>query len=166
MLLAGDAARIHFASGAQGLNTGIQDAVNPLWKLAAEVNGCARPGLLASYHTERHPVGRRVCTFSQAQVALYHPLDRVGPLRELLGGLLQLEDVSRHMLGLATGVDIHYPMPFAADHSLVGRHIPDATLSDALTVFSMLREGRGVCSISRPMAAFRQARPPGRTAST
>ncbi|GAA4254313.1 monooxygenase [Dactylosporangium darangshiense] len=144
VLLAGDAAHIHFASAAQGLNTGIQDAVNLGWKLAAEINGWAPPGLLDSYHTERHPVGRRVCMFSQAQVALYHPLDRVGPLRELLGGLLQLEDVSRQMLGLATGVDIHYEMPSAANHPLVGRRIPDADLTGGTTVFSTLREGRGV----------------------
>jgi bifunctional hydroxylase/dehydrase len=168
VLLAGDAAHIHFASAAQGLNTGIQDAVNLGWKLAAEVNGWAPPGLLDSYHAERHPVGRRVCMFSQAQVSLYHPLDRVGPLRELLGGLLQQEEVSRHMLGLATGVDIHYPMPTtpptpaaapgttpatapaapaAVDHPLVGRRIPDAPLvgcPETPTVFSTLRDGRGV----------------------
>lgn len=151
VLLAGDAAHIHFASAAQGLNTGIQDAVNLGWKLAAEVNGWAPAGLLDSYHDERHPVGERVCMFSQAQVALYHPIATVTPLRQVISELLQQEDVSRHMLELATGMGIHYPaMASVAGHRdahpLIGRRIPNVPLvgSDgAATVFEALRAGQG-----------------------
>jgi 2-polyprenyl-6-methoxyphenol hydroxylase-like FAD-dependent oxidoreductase len=146
VLLAGDAAHIHFASAAQGLNTGVQDAVNLGWKLAGELAGWAPPGLLDSYHQERHPVGRRVCMYSQAQVALYHPLDEVAPLRELLAELFGIEDVSRFLLELSTGTGIRYPFEAVA-HPLLGRRVPDAPLvgSDgAGTIFEALRLGHGV----------------------
>jgi bifunctional hydroxylase/dehydrase len=155
VLLAGDAAHIHFASAAQGLNTGVQDAVNLGWKLAAAVQGWAPPGLLDTYHDERHPIGERVCMYSQAQVALYHPLDEVGPLRALLDELFQLEDVSRHLLELSTGVGIRYRMAGdrdAADrHPLLGCRMPDVALTSAdgpRTVFEALREGRGVVLVA------------------
>ena len=146
MLLAGDAAHIHFASAAQGLNTGIQDAVNLGWKLAGEIAGWAPPGLLDSYHRERHPIGRRVCMYSQAQVALYHPLEEVAPLRELLAELFGMEEVSRFLLELSTGTGIRYPFEAAA-HPLLGRRVPDARLArsdGAGTIFETLHDGRGV----------------------
>ncbi|MFD7099743.1 FAD-dependent monooxygenase, partial [Streptomyces xanthophaeus] len=60
VFVAGDAAHIHPPTGAQGMNTGIQDAWNLAWKLALAVDGSARPGLLPSYDTERRPVGEEV----------------------------------------------------------------------------------------------------------
>jgi 2-polyprenyl-6-methoxyphenol hydroxylase-like FAD-dependent oxidoreductase len=72
VFLAGDAAHVHFISAAQGLNTGIQDAINLGWKLVAAVRGPAQPELLDSYEAERRPVARRACMYSQTQVALYH----------------------------------------------------------------------------------------------
>ncbi|MEV7774505.1 FAD-dependent monooxygenase [Kitasatospora sp. NPDC086791] len=60
LLLAGDAAHIHPPTGAQGMNTGIQDAWNLAWKLALTVRGVATATLLDSYHAERHPVGEEV----------------------------------------------------------------------------------------------------------
>jgi 2-polyprenyl-6-methoxyphenol hydroxylase-like FAD-dependent oxidoreductase len=60
VLLAGDAAHIHPPTGGQGLNLGIQDAVNLGWKLDVEVDGWAPEGLLDSYHAERHPVAADV----------------------------------------------------------------------------------------------------------
>ncbi|MEV4314718.1 FAD-dependent monooxygenase, partial [Actinocrispum sp. NPDC049592] len=145
VLLAGDAAHIHFASAAQGLNTGIQDAVNLGWKIAADIQGWAPPGLLDTYHTERHPVGERVCMYSQAQVALYHPVEKVGPLRELLSELFQLEDVSRFLLELSTGLGIKYPAE--CEHPLAGQRMPDAQLAGSTgpaTVFETLQPGMGV----------------------
>jgi 2-polyprenyl-6-methoxyphenol hydroxylase-like FAD-dependent oxidoreductase len=60
VFIAGDAAHIHPPTGAQGMNTGIQDAHNLAWKLALAVRGVAAEGLLASYDVERRPVGEEV----------------------------------------------------------------------------------------------------------
>jgi hypothetical protein len=60
VFLAGDAAHVHSVVGGQGMNTGIQDAFNLGWKLAAVVHGLARPGLLDSYAAERSPVAHRL----------------------------------------------------------------------------------------------------------
>jgi hypothetical protein len=60
VFLAGDAAHVHSPAGAQGMNTGIQDAANLAWKLALVVQGRADAGLLDTYHDERHPVGAQV----------------------------------------------------------------------------------------------------------
>ncbi|MFL5639815.1 MAG: FAD-dependent monooxygenase, partial [Gemmatimonadaceae bacterium] len=56
VLLAGDAAHVHSPVGGQGLNTGVQDAVNLGWKLAQVVNQTSPDSLLDTYHAERHPV--------------------------------------------------------------------------------------------------------------
>jgi 2-polyprenyl-6-methoxyphenol hydroxylase-like FAD-dependent oxidoreductase len=64
VFLAGDAAHIHSPAGAQGMNTGIQDAWNIGWKLALVANGTADPALLDSYQIEREPVGRNVLGFT------------------------------------------------------------------------------------------------------
>lgn len=60
VFVAGDSAHIHPPTGAQGMNTGIQDAYNLAWKLAMAVRSTASEGLLRSYHAERHPVGEEV----------------------------------------------------------------------------------------------------------
>ncbi|MEU2908415.1 FAD-dependent monooxygenase [Streptomyces massasporeus] len=60
VFVAGDAAHIHPPTGAQGMNTGIQDACNLAWKLAIVLDGGARPRLLDSYDAERRPVGEEV----------------------------------------------------------------------------------------------------------
>jgi len=147
VFLAGDAAHIHFPSGGQGLNTGIQDAVNLGWKLAADLHGWAPAGLLDTYHAERHEVGRAVCMYAQSQVALYHPLDRVGPLRSIVSELLSLEDVARYLLGLVTGVGLRYPLPGADAHPLIGQRVPSVELvtpSGSVSTNETLHDGRGV----------------------
>ena len=73
VLLAGDAAHVHPPQGGQGLNTGVQDAVNLGWKLAQVVNKTSPESLLDTYHAERHPVGARVLHNTMAQVALSEP---------------------------------------------------------------------------------------------
>lgn len=95
--LVGDAAHIHSGVGGPGLNLGIQDAANLGWKLAAQIQGWAPPGLLDTYHTERHPVGERVFMHSQAQTALMAPGPEVTALRELFGELLQRKDNIQHI---------------------------------------------------------------------
>ena len=72
VLLAGDAAHVHPPQGGQGLNTGVQDAVNLGWKLAQVVNGTSPEGLLDTYHAERHPVGARVLHNTMAQSRAQH----------------------------------------------------------------------------------------------
>ncbi|HEY3870271.1 MAG TPA: FAD-dependent monooxygenase [Actinocrinis sp.] len=153
VFLAGDAAHIHFPSAGQGLNTSIQDALNLGWKLAGAIKGWGGSALLDTYHAERHPIGARVCMYSSAQVALYHPLDKVGPLRELFSELLRLKQVSTHLLGLSTGLGLRYPMEYPgiarteAPHPLLGGRAPDVKLAKdggVTSVAATLQSGRGV----------------------
>lgn len=153
VLLAGDAAHIHFPSAGQGLNTGVQDAVNLGWKLGGVLNGWAPPGLLDSYHDERHPVGEQVCLYPKAQTALMHPLDKVAPLRRLFSELIKLEEVSNYIIQRSSGLGIRYPMNYpgrSADaedaHPLLGlrvRDVPVTTEEGASTVGSCMNAGRG-----------------------
>ncbi|MFD0343200.1 FAD-dependent monooxygenase [Streptomyces sp. NPDC127117] len=143
VLVAGDAAHAHPPSAGDGLNTGIQDAVNLGWKLAAVAAGRAPESMLDTYHEERHPVGRLACRRAQAQVALMHPLDQVEPLREVMSDLLQLPDVTRHLVRMLT--EIRYPMP--GDHPLTGTRIPEVTVETAdgpKAVSGLMHSGRGV----------------------
>ncbi|MEV3859888.1 FAD-dependent monooxygenase [Streptomyces sp. NPDC050095] len=126
VLLAGDAAHIHFPAGGQGLNMGVQDAVNLGWKLAAEVQGRAPKGLLDSYHDERHPVAERVLLNTRAQSALARPGPQTDALREVFGSLLVIDDVNRQLVGMLTALDIRYPAD--GGHQLAGRRVPDADL--------------------------------------
>jgi 2-polyprenyl-6-methoxyphenol hydroxylase-like FAD-dependent oxidoreductase len=80
VFLAGDAAHIHSPAGAQGMNTGIQDAWNLGWKLALTADGTANPALLGTYQTERQPVGRKVLRFTDRAFGIAtstNPLIRV-----------------------------------------------------------------------------------------
>jgi hypothetical protein len=146
--LAGDAAHIHPPAGAQGLNVGIQDAFNLGWKLAARVLGWAPPGLLDSYHTERHPAGARVLFNARAQVALEEPGERFEPLRRLLSELARFEPVRRHLAEMVTGVETRYDMGEGdAGQPLLGRLTPNLPLTTAAgpsTVSGLLHRGRGV----------------------
>ncbi|MYX10996.1 monooxygenase [Streptomyces sp. SID8375] len=137
VLLAGDAAHIHFPAAGQGLNTGLQDAMNLGWKLAAEINGWAPPGLLDSYHAERHPIGQAVTENTEVQTLLMEltllpPYQRpAAALRKLLTELLGIEEVNRRLAGRISALDTPYP-PTAADADpLVGRRMPDVALTAA-----------------------------------
>jgi 2-polyprenyl-6-methoxyphenol hydroxylase-like FAD-dependent oxidoreductase len=85
VLLAGDAAHVHAPDGGQGLNTGVQDAVNLGWKLAQVVKGISPESLLDTYHAERHPVGARVLRNTMAQIALRRADERTKALRDIFG---------------------------------------------------------------------------------
>lgn len=153
VLVAGDAAHIHFPSAGQGLNTGVQDAVNLGWKLGAELNGWAPAGLLDSYHSERRPVGKAVCLYPQAQTALMHPLERVTPLRQVLSELIRYDEVSTYIIQRSTGLGIRYPMeypgrPFDAEtvHPLLGLRVRDLqldTMAGKTSVSGRLYAGHG-----------------------
>ncbi|MCO5974064.1 FAD-dependent monooxygenase [Actinoallomurus soli] len=145
VLLAGDAAHVFFVSGTQGLNTGIQDAVNLGWKLAAEVNGWAPDGLVDSYQEERLPAASRACAHARAQIALMHPLEKVQPLREMFAELLRFPEVNQHLLRMPT--EVRYPAPEPGDHPLHGLPIEDAPLScptGQTTIAETLCAARGV----------------------
>jgi 2-polyprenyl-6-methoxyphenol hydroxylase-like FAD-dependent oxidoreductase len=145
VLLAGDAAHVHGPQGGQGLNTGLQDAVNLGWKLAQVVDGTSPESLLDSYHAERHPVGARVLRNTMAQVALSVPDDRHDALRETMTGLLALDEPRRRTAAMLAALDVHYDL--GDGHPLLGRRMPDLDLSTAdgpTTVFALLHEARPV----------------------
>ncbi|MFD7406377.1 FAD-dependent monooxygenase [Streptomyces sp. NPDC059866] len=128
VLFAGDAAHIHPPLGGQGLNLGIQDAINLGWKLAAAVQDRAPSGLLDSYHTERHPVGAQVLHHTSAQRVLAdpHPSEDVAALRDIFIDLMRLPDTNRHLAGLLSGLSLRYELP--GEHPLTGQRIPDIDL--------------------------------------
>ena len=125
ILLAGDAAHVHFVLGGPGLNLGLQDATNLGWKLAATCLGWAPPGLLDTYQTERHPVGQRVMMHSQAQLVLLAAGAEVTALRDLFGEMLRHPAAVAHIADTMTGADIRYDMAGPDAHQLVGRWAPD-----------------------------------------
>ena len=129
VLLAGDAAHIHSPAGGQGLNLGVQDAVNLGWKLAQVVTGAAPADLLDTYHAERHPVAARVLRYTMAVTALQRGDDRTSALIEIVGDLLDIDAARRRLAGLVSGLDVHYDL--GGDHPLIGRRMPDLDLTSA-----------------------------------
>jgi 2-polyprenyl-6-methoxyphenol hydroxylase-like FAD-dependent oxidoreductase len=146
VLLAGDAAHVHWPAGGQGLNTGVQDAVNLGWKLAQVVNEISPPSLLDTYHAERHPVAARVLRNTMAQTALMRPADaRLEALRDTVSELLSMDEPRKRFAGMLSGLDIHYDL--GEGHPLLGRRMPDLDLITAdgpLRVFTLLHDARPV----------------------
>ena len=145
VLLAGDAAHVHSPHGGQGLNTGVQDAVNLGWKLAQVVNGTSPESLLDTYHAERHPVGARVLHNTMAQVALSNSDERHQALRDTMAELLGMDEPRRRIAAMLSGLDIHYDL--GEGHPLLGRRMPDLDLHTAdgpTRVFTLLHDARPV----------------------
>ena len=145
VLLAGDAAHVHAPDGGQGLNTGVQDAVNLGWKLAQVVHRTSPDSLLDTYHAERHPVGARVLRNTMASVALRRPDDRTKALRETMFELLGMDEPRRRFAADMSGLDIHYDL--GEGHPLLGRRMPDLDLvtdNGPLRVFTLLHDARPV----------------------
>ena len=146
VLLAGDAAHVHPPQGGQGLNTGVQDAVNLGWKLAQVVAGVSPDSLLDTYHAERHPVAARVLHNTAAQVALAEPDARHLALRDVVTDLLGMDEPRRRIAGMMSGLDIHYDL--GDGHPLLGRRMPDLDLrtagGDATRLFALLHDARPV----------------------
>jgi hypothetical protein len=136
VLLAGDAAHVHFPAGGQGVNLGLQDAVNLGWKLAAEVHGWAPPGLLDTYETERAPVAEAVLENVRAQVTLMDPDPRMDALRTLFARMMHLDDVNQYLGGMISGVDVRYETGHLGD-PLVGHFAPDVPLKTGDSVTSL-----------------------------
>ena len=145
VLLAGDAAHVHSPVGGQGLNTGVQDAVNLGWKLAQVVHETAPESLLDTYHAERHPIGARVLRNSMAQVALMRADDRIEALRDTVSELLSMDEPRARFAAMMSGLDIHYDL--GKGHPLLGRRMPDLDLvspDGTVRVFTLLHDAQAV----------------------
>jgi 2-polyprenyl-6-methoxyphenol hydroxylase-like FAD-dependent oxidoreductase len=145
VVLAGDAAHVHAPDGGQGLNTGVQDAVNLGWKLAQVVNRTSPESLLDTYHAERHPVAARVLRNTMAQVALRRPDERIKALGDTISELLSMDEPRRRFAAMMSGLDIHYDL--GEGHPLLGRRMPDLDLVTAdgpLRVFELLHRAQPV----------------------
>jgi 3-(3-hydroxy-phenyl)propionate hydroxylase len=154
VLLAGDAAHVHPPIGGQGLNIGVQDAVNLGWKLAQVVRRISPESLLNTYHAERHPVAARVLRTTMAQVALRRPDDRTKALTDTISELLTLDQVRRRLGAEMSGLGVHYDL--GQGHPLLGRRMPDLDLDTAngpLRVFTLLHRARPVLiNLGEPVA--------------
>jgi 2-polyprenyl-6-methoxyphenol hydroxylase-like FAD-dependent oxidoreductase len=145
VLLAGDAAHVHAPDGGQGLNIGVQDAVNLGWKLAQVVHRTSPESLLDTYHAERHPVAARVLRNTMASVALRRSDDRTKALRDTMSELLEMHEPRKRFAGMMSGLDIHYDL--GEGHPLLGRRMPDLELvtgDGATRVFTLLHDARAV----------------------
>jgi 2-polyprenyl-6-methoxyphenol hydroxylase-like FAD-dependent oxidoreductase len=145
VLLAGDAAHVHAPVGGQGLNIGVQDAVNLGWKLAQVIRQTSPASLLDTYHSERHPVAARALQNTLAQAALLRADDRTNALRDFMAELLRMERPRQYLGAMLSGLDVQYDC--GTGHPLLGRSMPDidiVTATGALRVFTLLHAARPV----------------------
>ena len=145
LLLAGDAAHVHPPDGGQGLQTGVQDAVNLGWKMAQVVKGTSPESLLDTYHAERHPVAARVLRNTMASIVLRREDERTKALRDTMSELLAMDEPRRRFAAMVSGLDIHYDL--GEGHPLLGRRVPDLDLvtdKGTLRVFTLLHDARPV----------------------
>jgi 2-polyprenyl-6-methoxyphenol hydroxylase-like FAD-dependent oxidoreductase len=152
VLLAGDAAHVHSPAGGQGLNIGVQDAVNLGWKLAQVVNGTSPETLLDTYQAERHPIGALLLKNTMAQTALMRGDDRTKALHEKMSELLKMDEPRKRYAAMMSGLDIHYDL--GNGHPLLGRRMPDLDLvtgNGPRRVFTLLHDARPVLlNLSEP----------------
>jgi len=145
VLLAGDAAHVHSPMGGQGLNIGVQDAVNLGWKLAQVAKGTSHESLLDSYQVERHPIAARVLRNTMALTALERSDDRSEALRGMMSELMQADQCRKKYVAMMSGLDVHYDL--GEGHPLLGRRMPDlelGTTNGAVRVFVLLHGARPV----------------------
>ena len=146
VLLAGDAAHVHYPSGGQGLNIGVQDAVNLGWKLAQVVKGTSPDSLLDTYHAERHPVAARVLRNTMAQVTLLRRKEeRLSALRDIVSEFLGMDEPRKRLAAEMSGLGVRYDL--GEGHPLLGRRMPDLDLITAngpMRVFALLHDARPV----------------------
>lgn len=145
VLLAGDAAHVHYPAGGFGMGMGIQEAVNLGWKLALVVRGAAPETLLDTYHAERHPVAESLLRYTLASVALARRDPQSKALGAIMGELVAMAEPRRVTAGQMSGLDIRYDL--GTGHPLLGRRMPDldiVTAQGAVRVFDLLHEARPV----------------------
>ncbi|WKD33699.1 FAD-dependent monooxygenase [Streptomyces xanthophaeus] len=129
VFLAGDAAHIHFPVGGQGLNLGLQDALNLSWKLAHTLAGSAGKDLLDTYDAERRPAGQRVIDNTRAQLALMRPDPGLDPLRDLVTELLAIDAVGAHVGHMISAQETVYPARTGRGSRWEGRFLPNLPLT-------------------------------------
>ncbi|MFL5508266.1 MAG: FAD-dependent monooxygenase [Gemmatimonadaceae bacterium] len=145
VLLAGDAAHVHPPMGGQGLNIGVQDAVNLGWKLAQVIKQVSPDSLLDTYHAERHPVAARVLRSTMAQTAMRRPDERTKALNEYIAEFLSMDEPRKKIVAEMSGLGVHYQL--GAGHPLLGRRMPDLDLVTAngpVRVYALLHNARAV----------------------
>ncbi|MEV6227644.1 FAD-dependent monooxygenase [Saccharopolyspora shandongensis] len=142
VLLAGDAAHIHSPLGGQGLNTGIGDAMNLGWKLAATVHGHAPDGLLDTYTRERHPIGTWVLDWTRAQTMAMRPDPHGQAVHGLIRDLIGTRDGTTYVFEKLSGSSIRYDL--GSEQPLVGRNAPDFRLGDGTRLGDLMQDGRAV----------------------
>ncbi len=142
VLLAGDAAHIHSPLGGQGLNSGLGDAMNLGWKLAATIQGEAADGLLDTYTTERHPIGEWVLDWTRAQVTVLKPGPHGQALQGMMRDLLDTPDGAKYIYSKISGMVNRYDL--GSEHPLVGRIAPEFRLEDGTRLADLMQDGRGV----------------------
>ncbi|GAB2478400.1 FAD-dependent monooxygenase [Promicromonospora xylanilytica] len=147
VLLAGDAAHVHSPAGGLGMNTGLQDAANLGWRLAATLRLPEGAGteVLDGYEAERHPVGRQVL---RASGGILRAATRRGPLARLasavgVGIVSRAAPVRRRAAGFISALGIAYPRP-RGTHPLVGTRARDLPLEGGTRLAEALRAGRFV----------------------
>jgi 2-polyprenyl-6-methoxyphenol hydroxylase-like FAD-dependent oxidoreductase len=145
VLLAGDAAHVHYPAGGQGLSLGVQDAVNLGWKLAQVIDGRSPESLLDTYQDERHPVAARALRHTMAQSALQRGDERTKALVDVVSELAKMDEPRKRLAGIVSGLDIHYDL--GEGHPLLGRRMPDLDLVTAegpRRVFGLLHDAKPV----------------------
>ncbi|GAA1573184.1 FAD-dependent monooxygenase [Actinomadura kijaniata] len=150
VFLAGDAAHVHSPAGGMGMNTGLQDAANLGWKLAAVLHGHTGPGLLDTYHAERHPVGRAVLRTSGGLVraATLGPRPLRAARTAAAALATRVPPVARRAAETVSGIGVAYPPPRGA-HPLTGRRAPDIPLmGEPSRLHEALRGGRFVLVVA------------------
>jgi 3-(3-hydroxy-phenyl)propionate hydroxylase len=145
VLLAGDAAHVHPPLGGQGLNLGMQDAVNLGWKLAQVIKRVSPESLLDTYHAERHPVAARVLRNTMAKTALLRTDARSKAMSEIAAEVFAMDEPRKRLVGMLSGLDVHYDL--GVGHPLLGRRMPDLdvmTADGSMRVFTLLHDARPV----------------------
>jgi 2-polyprenyl-6-methoxyphenol hydroxylase-like FAD-dependent oxidoreductase len=143
VLLAGDAAHIHYPVGGQGLSLGLQDAVNLGWKLAEVVHQISPEKLLDTYHGERHPVAARALKYTLALTAFQREDERIKALADVVSEVAAMDEPRRHLAGIHSGLDVRYDL--GEGHPLLGRRMPDldlVTTGGPLRVFELLHRAQ------------------------
>jgi hypothetical protein len=145
VLLAGDAAHVHYPVGGQGLSLGVQDAVNLGWKLGQVVDGTSPESLLDTYHAERHPVAARALKHTGALAVLQRRDDRIQALVDVVSELATMDEPRKWLAGITSGLDIRYDL--GEGHPLLGRRMPDLDLITAdgpVRVFQLMHAARAL----------------------
>ena len=127
------------------MNTGIQDAANLGWKLAAAVDGWGDEQLLDSYHAERHPVGRQVLRSSGllVRLALVRPRWARALRNTVAHALLSVPALSERAAETISAIGVRYPAPRGGDRR-VGMRAANVALADGRRLHDALRGGRFV----------------------